>query len=457
MGSKHLSFIILFYCLSTTFILFSCSCFQEEQVVGYGYVVNSVERDSSGSWLSAELSVIQKSSVYGDDIESLNLVASYETKDRLRVRITDSKHERWEVPQYENSDLVFTLHGTSPARFTVSRLSTGDILFDTWPQIVFKDRYLEITSNLPAEKSNLYGLGEHTRRSFKLVTNDTYTLWNSDIPAAMIDLNLYGSHPFYMDVRSSPNAATHGVLLLNSNGMDVVYGGSYITYKVIGGIFDFYFFAGPTPLENCEPIHQPYWKARSNALLVFWVPSMPIWVQKCVGSRKCISTNESYATFLRGLEHDVFLKWNGTNYLGEVWPGPVYFPDFLNPAAVQFWAREISIFRKTLPVDGLWIDMNEISNFIDPPVLSSLDDPPYKINNSGVFRPINNKTVPVSAIHYGNVTEYDAHNIHGLLETRATNYALINDTGKRPFVLTRSSFVGSGKYAAHWTGDNLAR
>jgi hypothetical protein len=32
-------------------------------------------------------------------------------------------------------------------------------------------------------------------------------------------MNLYGSHPFYLEMRS--NGAAHGVFLLNSNAMDV--------------------------------------------------------------------------------------------------------------------------------------------------------------------------------------------------------------------------------------------
>ncbi|KAH0692121.1 hypothetical protein KY285_019218 [Solanum tuberosum] len=566
------SFLILILCIvgvdfvSTT-----------QTKIGQGYKLISIEKSQDGGLIGL-LQVKEKNIIYGLDIPHLKLYVKHETDNRLRVHITDAKEQRWEVPynllqrntppslkqnvgdksrknlfssvaesEYSGNELIFN-YKNDPFSFSVKRKSNGETLFnssfddsDSYNNLVFKDQYLEISTKLP-KNASLYGLGENTPpHGIKIYPNDPYTLYTTDQPAINLNMDLYGSHPMYMDLRNVNGVANaHVVLLLNSNGMDVFYKGDSLTYKVIGGVLDFYFFSGPTPLDVIDqytsfigrPAPMPYWsfgfhqcrwgyhnlsviedvvenynKAKIP-LDVIWNdddhmdgkkdftlnpvnyprPNLLAFLDK-IHARGMkyivivdpgIGVNNTYGVYQRGIANDVFIKYEGKPYLAQVWPGAVNFPDFLNPKTVEWWGDEIRRFRELVPVDGLWIDMNEVSNFCSglctipegrkcptgtgPGWICCLDcknitntrwdDPPYKINASGIQAPIGYKTIATSAVHYNGVKEYDAHSIYGFSQSIATHKALQGLEGKRPFILSRSTFVGSGHYAAHWTGDN---
>lgn len=166
------------------------------------------------------------------------------------------------------------------------------------------------------------------------------------------------------------------------------------------------------------------------------------------------------------------------NFLGQVWPGPTVFPDWFSINATTYWTTQLKQFHEMVPYDGIWIDMNEVSNFCNdnghnqvcvlnvscpngccvscttPDSSNKYDFPPWVPH---VYHgSLGGKTLPMSALHAGGVLEYNAHNMYGFMESIATNIALTAITGERPFLLSRSTFPGSGSYTAHWTGDNAA-
>lgn len=73
--------------------------------------------------------------------------------------------------------------------------------------------------------------------------------------------------------------------------------------------------------------------------------------------------SENYTAYREGNAKGVFMKINGENYIGQVWPNDAAFTDFFNETAVEWWKDNLSSFHKMIPFDGIWLDMNEVSNF----------------------------------------------------------------------------------------------
>jgi alpha-glucosidase len=249
-----------------------------------GYSASNVKTTATG--LTADLTLAGPAcNMYGDDLQHLTLDVTYETPTRVHVKIQDAANSVYQVPDSvfprPSASSAGTSNGTgasalqfgyveSPFSFNISRAHTGEVLFDTSAaSLVFESQYLRLRTSLP-DNPNLYGLGEHSD-PFRLNTTDYIrTLWSQDSYGIPNDANLYGNHPVYFDHRGA--AGTHGVFLLNSNAMDVFINrtepaGQYLEYNTLGGVFDFYFVAGPGPLDVSRqyaevvglPAMMPYW------------------------------------------------------------------------------------------------------------------------------------------------------------------------------------------------------
>ena len=177
-----------------------------------------------------------------------------------------------------------------------------------------------------------------------------------------------------------------------------------------------------------------------------------------------------------GNKLDIFIKSNYTkqNLIGKVWPGKTVFPDFFNPNTESFWNEGLTNYYKIIPYDGIWLDMNEPTNLQETGKCRGeliSDDQCTKDKNMyfeddlpyipGYIKELNKKlsekSLSENALLYGNKTMYNVKPLISLLQTKQTfNYLNNNNQAIRPFILSRSTTIGSGKYTYHWLGDNLS-
>lgn len=196
----------------------------------------------------------------------------------------------------------------------------------------------------------------------------------------------------------------------------------------------------------------------------------------------------NYSVWRNGTANDVWVKMsdNTSALVNVVWPGWTVFPDFTAEHARNWWGSQMANYLKSVPLDGIWLDMNELGTFCGGSCNVTLNTPWQidwqnptvwktfetnicvaeghctRANSSLNYPPINptdslypfvfNRTLDMTGV-LAMGKYYDTKAFYGMMEEKATFDQLLKNK-TRPFILSRATFVGSGKYTAHWTGDN---
>jgi alpha-glucosidase len=366
-----------------------------------------------------------------------------------------------------------------------SLLNTDDSLGTSWIGS-------EVTTYKQVQKNEKFiGLGEKTGNLNRY--GRAYTNWNTDYFGYGIgDDPLYMSIPFYIGVHEK---GAYGIYFDNTHKTVFNFGAStnrFVYFSAEDGDLDYYFIYQPTVSEIISAYTSltgrmqmpPKWALGFQQCRYSYYPESEVYAvaqafrdkkipadviyldihhmegykvftfdgEKFSDPKKMISrlkekgfkvvvimdpgikTKQGYSPYDEGLEKDLFVKYpDGKTYEGQVWPGWCAFPDFTKEETRSWWAEKMAFYTDA-GVDGFWTDMNEPASW-------------------GQFTP--------NLIEFEYEGEKASHrkarNIYGMQMARsAQEGSAFQNPDKRPFVLTRSGFAGIQRFAAAWTGDNVA-
>jgi len=372
-----------------------------------------------------------------DYIPKLQMTCYLYNKDHLNIIIRDADKVRYELPHEgpfpfpkdvtsvlpEDSDFILELV-LQPFNLIIKRKSTEEVIFSLADRFVYTNFYLEVSFVMPTNE--IYGLGE--RISPLQFKDGTYSLFILDrvgqIDEGKPGFNAQGHQSMYLCKEKSD--FYHVTLFKNIAAQEVVIKDRKLTWKAIGGVYDFHFFLGESPEDAVRKYHayiggwtlpafwhmgyhQSKWWGYKNVSHLEYVmenfekagiPLDVMWsdldiyeddqnfnynnerfppseTQKIFQkyNKRWITVVQAYIPLQKtnpvwqynnGDILDYTIKDGKTNepLIGYEFSGFVHFIDFLNPEASKFWQSMLEFMNSKVPVSGFWLDANEVTNLI---------------------------------------------------------------------------------------------
>ncbi|WBW71383.1 maltose alpha-glucosidase Agl1 [Schizosaccharomyces osmophilus] len=206
-----------------------------------------------------------------------------------------------------------------------------------------------------------------------------------------------------------------------------------------------------------NPSVQDYWKHGIHNMSYAlgsnssdYIPFSGLWLDMnepssyCVGScgSELVNMNPVHAPFkLPGEPNDLTLNYpEGFNLTNET-----EYASASSASLSQYYATATSSMQVVYPT--------AVSEGQQPKY--DINHPPYAINTEQGNHDLANHGVSPNATHHDGTLRYNLFNVYGYGEIKVTHKALTDlQPEVRPFILSRSTFLGSGVYSAHWLGDN---